>query len=80
MEFIGNGFERLAHQEDAKCAGHVGHANSQHGVKQAQSGNHRIVFDNQHLRQNEQLHQYQDEYEILSRKLNLRKGETSESR
>src|SRR5699024_12405672 len=67
-------FEGVTQQKKAERACHGRHAHSEDRVEQAEPRNHRVVFDDQYFREDEQLHQNQDENRVPPREPQLRKS------
>ena len=78
VEFLGDLLEGLAHQEDAEGRSHVGRPDPEDCVEQPQPRRDRIVLDDQHLGQNEELQEHQYEQGVLEGDVDLGECKTRE--
>ena len=75
VQLLGNAHEGLAQQEDGKGRCEVRQADGQQRIDQAQPGHGLVVFHQQDVRHDHQLHQHQRKRNVLAPEVIARKGE-----
>ncbi len=81
VELARDGLERLAQQEDAERARHVGQADREDRVLQPERRHRPVVLDDQHVGHDHQLHEHQREQHVAAGELEARervRGERDE--